>query len=121
MVTSGDFNFVERAEDTSNPSWRASEKVAAAWNSYTSKHKLLEVSQPAHTFLSHPSSNEGKLKSSRLDRHYTTMTEAEKQVDPTTAKVIRTPHSMLGTEVSELRVGHQRDHGPCARASLPSP
>lgn len=74
-LLAGDFNFVEKARDTSNYSdhYKLTTSFRRNWNLCLEKHNLSEAPQDAHTFFRRTYNKENrtvKITSSRLDRIY---------------------------------------------------
>lgn len=96
MRLSGDFNFVEdRFEDTASHSvyYEMTDAFKEAWVDFIDHYSLKEVAQNTHTFL-----DLGNLDcpaSSRLDRHYINLDEAEWAALKPYTYIPYTPHSIL--------------------------
>jgi hypothetical protein len=78
---SGDFNFTETYADNPSTSSRLTITGSAlsVWEKAKSHLRLREVHQPAPTHLFH-SNNNINSRSSRIDRHYSSLSEAEEAV-----------------------------------------
>lgn len=79
-IYSGDWNFVSSPEDTQHPKttsyYRIPSSFQKTWDKFTEKHELTEIPQNLHTRYQF-NTKDGQLRSSsRLDRHYTSLSEA---------------------------------------------
>ena len=79
MIMGGDFNFVECPKDTTNYSQYHHLKKGASkqWERLKRKQNLWEVPQDVHTNIAINNDDPHKTRTSRIDRFYISLTEAE--------------------------------------------
>jgi hypothetical protein len=98
-IYSGDWNFVEEAEDTIHakitPYYRLPTAFSTAWDNFLQKHHLQEVAQPHHTRYSFKHSDGKLLSSSRLDRHYVNLSEAHMELVTPKTDISYVPEGVL--------------------------
>ena len=132
LYVGGDFNFVEnKARDTSSNStyYDLTDGFLDSWTDFKDKLGLREVFQSSHTHFG--TSKEGKAcSSSRLDRIYTSLSEAEWAAFLPYTYIPTVPHSLLGSrplgvdvtaaDVDRCATGIP-DHLPVALSYTPIP
>jgi hypothetical protein len=96
---SGDWNFVHSEEDTKHTKMTSYYKIPAffqkIWDKFIIKHKLSEAPQPYHTRYLFSRDDGSLITSSRLDRHYTNVSEALLELYTMKAQIPRVPVGMI--------------------------
>jgi hypothetical protein len=96
---SGDWNFVHSQEDTPHTKmtshYRIPPHFQKVWDKFIVKHKLAEAHQPYHTRYQFSRDKGALITSSRLDRHYTNVSEALLELYTMKAQIPRIPVGMI--------------------------
>ena len=102
-IVGGDLNFVEREDDTNTAAHHETKAKLAfleVWWSYLRANRLREIHQPTHTWHGVSLHNPSLSKSSRLDRGFTSFTEADGHREPlclSATHSTRNPHCISQT------------------------
>ena len=111
---SGDFNFVESPDDTSSPHWSPPpQRFLDAWEEFLIQYQLRELHQPTPTFYRRDTTSSIPHTTSRLDRHYCSLTELDFELLNPSAHLAALPHGLLTSNggVDTLYHRHQgSDH-----------
>ena len=93
---SGDFNLIETREDTSSDTdyHVMGPRLFDAWQDFLTHFNLSEVTQSTHTYY-HITRDLKKSRTTRLDRHYTSLSEVDLAVTIPDASIAAVPHSIL--------------------------
>jgi len=92
----GDFNFVERGEDTSTQTdyYNIPKHFADAWGDFCDRHSLREVNADSHTRFQ-ICKDVTQSKSAKLDRFYTSYSDAELNLLIPTIIIPHVPYSLF--------------------------
>jgi len=121
-ISLGDFNFIESEEDTTSRSafHHRTHSFRKAWDSYILKFRLQEVHQGSHTFF-RICDNLELSHSTRLDRIYTSYSEANHAILHPNSSIPNIPYSILSAHNSESAediVGNSSAYTPNRRKLL---
>jgi hypothetical protein len=106
----GDFNFVEDLKQDvfthshNEAYWRPTEAFSTAWSDLLEDLSLREIHQPVHT---HWQKVQGGITSSRLDRHYASVTESDYTTHNIHSWLAVVPNSPLSSNAHKACTDHQ--------------
>ena len=97
LFMGGDFNFLEdRADTTSSTEYHTHpEKFATIWHNFKKKYGISQIHSDSHTYYK-ICKDANKSHSSRLDRIYTTYSEADIETLGLSLTLPNIPHNVLG-------------------------
>ena len=129
LIMAGDFNFVENpTKDTASgaKSYDLPDNFFTTWNKFLDTYNLKEVHQDTHTYM-----EPGKLVTSRLDRFYISIGEAEWAAHQPHTHIAGIPHSLInshkvftyeGGVQKKVKISFGSDHFPVSlRFARPPP
>ena len=129
LIMAGDFNFVENpTKDTASgaKSYDLPDNFFTTWNKFLDTYNLKEVHQDTHTYM-----EPGKLVTSRLDRFYISIGEAEWAAHQPHTHIAGIPHSLInshkvftyeGGVQKKVKISFGSDHYPVSlRFARPPP
>ena len=100
----GDWNFITDPEDTSTTTFTDQpQNFLDLWSDFTSHFSLKEIYQPLHTYY-HVCSDVALTTTRRLDRFYSSLTEADLAVTPATASTVFLPHSVISRFAQKKKI-----------------
>ena len=93
---SGDFNMIESREDTSSDTdyHVMGTTLYSAWHSFLEHLNLSEITQSTHTYY-HITRDLSKSRTTRLDRHYCSLSEVDLALNIPDSTIAAVPHSIL--------------------------